>query len=106
MWHPPNRPRQAAWPLPRGTAAATRHFPVRAAAAVSTRHAVTRPPDRAPAGSERPPYGVLMSALSTAMLVPLDAGLRPPVLMIVNVCAPEASCGLVHTTPDALRLGA
>jgi hypothetical protein len=41
-----------------------------------------------------------------ATLMPELAPLRCPMLTIVTVCAPEASAGLVHAIPDAVRLGA
>ncbi|MFC4996237.1 hypothetical protein ACFPIJ_00145 [Dactylosporangium cerinum] len=40
------------------------------------------------------------------MLMPVEAGLRWPVLTIVTVCGPLPSTGLVHTTPDAVRVAA
>jgi hypothetical protein len=38
--------------------------------------------------------------------LPLLDGLRCPVLVMVRVWLPDGSVGLVHTTPEALRLGA
>jgi len=39
-------------------------------------------------------------------LKPELEALRLPVLIMVIVCDPAATTGLVHTTPDALRLDA
>jgi hypothetical protein len=48
----------------------------------------------------------LTSARSIAMLRPALDGFWPLPTVIVSVCGPLATRGLVHTTPEALRLGA